>query len=133
MIKSLSVHPGVFSFGLAWKEPEFYPDDYQFIAGCRLFCAREDYRSHDQSIPGSATTLRVIHLHPGSVCRVDLKAIYNPASIDAGLTQTFQTAFLSKYCMYQKLLLSNLWYYFDLSRIFLFIYKACMHAPAPFL
>ena len=97
MIKSLIVHPGIFSFGLSWQEPEFFPDHYQFITNCRLFCARTDYRYIDIPIPRTETTLRVIDLSPGSVCRVNLKAVYNPASIDAGLTETLQTAFLRKF------------------------------------
>ena len=97
MIKSLSFDPGIFSFGLSWQKPEFVPDHYQFIVHCQLFCAQTGYYHNDVPLPQIETSLRLCYLRPGSVCQVTVKAVYNPASIDPGLTETVRTAFLSKY------------------------------------
>ena len=96
MINSLNLQPGIFSFGLSWQKPEFVPDHYQFTTHCQLVCASTEYYHNEVPVPAEETTLRVVELMPGSVCRVTLKAVYNPASIDKGLTGTVETSFLSK-------------------------------------
>ena len=91
MIKDYRVDTTYDSLTLSWSTPEYLPEVYKWDVSCMLLCQNTVYIGGS----GIASPLETKHyspkLHPGSRCVTKFLAIYNPASLDAGLTNTVYT------------------------------------------
>ena len=95
MIRHYSVSTGSNYVELKWTYPMFLPERYQmkYMCGMKLKATSTpnlDMKIHlvksAQSLSRDTTSVRLSDLRPGSICVLILVAVYNPASIDAGIT-----------------------------------------------
>ena len=97
------VRPHTFVSGLDyvrlnWTRPKFPPEQYQFSFVCTRNPTCAPIQDMDNSILGNmqflssdTTFVRISGLGPSSSCTLFLLAVYNPASIDSGISITGMT------------------------------------------
>ena len=91
MIKSISTAAGANFIYITWSQPEFLPDSYQVKIICLRIPTETEYVDMKLEVSAYDTMLTVDKLLPGSRCVFTLHAIYNPASIDDGITLGIST------------------------------------------
>ena len=84
---------------IIWTRPEFQPYLYKQKTSCKLLCDHRTYYLNEALLNGAETMTTLHALRPGSVCLIKHKAVYNPASIDSGITLTAHTHYSSKRLM----------------------------------
>ena len=76
-----------------WSSVLYMPERYQVTFSCRLESNNSHYVSAKiANISPENCLLRVSKLFPGTVCVINLIAVYNPASIDEGITLICNTS-----------------------------------------
>lgn len=74
---------------ISWIPPIYHPITFQLHISCKKLSRNKGYFKSTQSLQSLSTSFETdIHVKRRSVCKVTLTAIYNPASIDAGITAT---------------------------------------------
>lgn len=99
MITFHSVSSGMDYIQVHWTLPKYAPERYQLRYSCQsrsTFLCRDggDYVTGTmQSLNENfnTTEIKISELHPSSVCKLNLLAVYNPASIDSGIDITATT------------------------------------------
>ena len=98
MIPSHSVTSGTNYIKLKWTLPRFQPERYQLIYVCTMksTSAPSQETNHSiitktQNLTSSTTLFKLFGLRPSSICILTLLAVYNPASIDKGISITRTT------------------------------------------
>ena len=98
MIRSHSVTSGTNYVKLKWTHPRFRPERFQlkYVCTMKSTCAPSQDTNHSimtktQNLTSRTTLFTIYDLHPSSICILTLLAIYNPASIDKGITLTGTT------------------------------------------
>ena len=93
MIRSHSVTSGTNYIKLKWTQPRFQPERYQlkYVCTMKSTCVPSHDTNHSimtktQNLTSNTTLFTISDLHPTSICILTLLAIYNPASIDKGIT-----------------------------------------------
>ena len=79
-----------------WTNPKFQPYLHEQKTYCRLLCDHRTYYINQALLNGEQTLATLYALRPGSVCLIKHKAMFNPASIDSGITLTAHTQYLRK-------------------------------------
>ena len=97
MIQNVSAFAGTDFFDIFWSPPSIPPMTYRINVACRLLCNNMEYNRAKVNRRPYLTTQNVDNLLPGSACTFTLLAVYNPASIDSGITRTVFTLNTSKY------------------------------------
>ena len=97
MVKSISAKADADFIRIKWSAPKFLPDSYQVDVTCRLMPNETEYILVNLNARPFATMLTIDKLFPGSLCVFTLLAIYNPASIDDGITRNIATLNSSMY------------------------------------
>ena len=69
-----------------WKKPHYSPMKWEIIATCKYECNDQIYLVNKTVLLPIETTLTFFGLASGSQCDFTLKAVYNPASIDEGIS-----------------------------------------------
>ena len=92
MIENLKTNSGLDYVEITWDRPIHDPIKYELTAWCRLQEGEEYITNHPKTIPSTHNRVRMSHLRQGSICRVNLLAVYNPASIDPGISVTESTS-----------------------------------------
>ena len=82
---------------LNWKALVINPLRYSVWYSCRYVRANTPYIQGDHNFSSKTVFVKISKLRPGSVCRVRLRAVYNPASIDRGLVEVLETKPASKF------------------------------------
>lgn len=82
---------------MQWRTKDVLPYSYKMLMLCRLLCANESYTLIKVRVDASVNQINFANLLPGSHCTIRLHAVFNPASLDPGLTFTKLTTFESKY------------------------------------
>lgn len=97
---------------LNWKVLVIIPLRYSVWYSCRYFRANTPYIQGDRNFSSKTVFVKISKLRPGSVCRVGLRAVYNPASIDRGLVEVLETNPASKFirvaCMCMQIYVVNI-------------------------
>ena len=91
MIKNVSAKAGTNYIEIVWSAPKLLPLSYLINVTCRLLYDGKEYINKVWEITPLDTILTIGKLYPGSQCLYNLLAIYNPASIDDGITGTIFT------------------------------------------
>ena len=98
MIRSHSVTSGTNYIKLKWTHPRFQPERYQlkYVCTAKSTCVPSQNTNHSiitktQNLTSNTTLFTISDLRPTSICILTLLAIYNPASIDKGITITGTT------------------------------------------
>ena len=114
MIQNLTSYSSVDYIQTMWKRPNYMPEHYELYYMCKLQNADSFYITSKLKNLNSATTIaRVSDLFPKSVCYITLFAVYNPASLDPGLTlitHTLGSANATRKCglaIFRKFLIVN--------------------------
>ena len=81
---------------VSWTSPEFKPYFYQLTTSCKLTCDARTYYLTEVMIDSHVSVRTVPNLLPASTCIIKLIAIYNPASLDPGITLSASTLCASK-------------------------------------
>ena len=89
--------PGVNDLMIYWTRPQFSPIEYKLIICCKLLCDHRTYHLREVILDGTVQSSTTPALKPGSVCLINFIAVYNPASIDAGIGISTHTLYTSKY------------------------------------
>lgn len=79
---------------LKWSIPNFFPSSYTLTYTCCLTSNQTMYMYTTAKVENIHSCVHMVNLtdlQPGSTCICTLLAIYNPASIDKGITYTFTT------------------------------------------
>ena len=82
-----------------WTNPEFQPYLHKQTTSCKLLCDNRTYYINEALLNGKQTLTTLYALRPGSVCLIKHIAVFNPASIDSGITLTAHTHYSSKCLM----------------------------------
>lgn len=96
MIQEIIVTQLLYSIEVRWIPPIFKPLYLELRTSCRLSCSDRIYFMNETLIPPFHTWTTISDLRPNTVCTVRLKALYNPASIDSGMTKIVRTLSTSK-------------------------------------
>ena len=92
MIQNWTCSSGEDYVNLMWNCPDYDPERYELYYSCKLQSDPYYYISSKLNSKNSTSTFaRVSELLPGSLCLLTLVAVYNPASIDPGLTVVTKT------------------------------------------
>ena len=98
MIRSHSVTSGTNYITLKWTHPRFQPERYQlkYVCTMKSTCVPIQDTNHSiiiktQNLTSNTTLFTISDLRPASICILTLLAVYNPASIDKGITITRTT------------------------------------------
>ena len=92
MILNLKTFAGPDYAGLRWDRPDYDPTKYEVRYLCKLFAEKADFiDSVTEILESNATNFRVDYLREDVMCSINLKAVYNPASIDSGIAVTVRT------------------------------------------
>ena len=93
MIPEYSVSTGRDHVELKWTNPKLLPESYQVKYMCGVKATSTPSLGmkiylvkNIQSLNPDTNSVRLSHLRQGSTCVLILIAVYNPASIDAGIT-----------------------------------------------
>ena len=86
MIKKISTAAGANFVYINWSQPIFLPESYLMKFNCWRMPTETEYVCLNLEILPFHTMLTVEELFPGSRCVFTLYSIYNPASIDDGIT-----------------------------------------------
>ena len=79
-----------------WNELYFPALKLEITATCKYECNGVIYLVNKTVLPPNATSFTFTGLAPGSECDFTLKAVYNPASIDEGISVTYMVLPMSK-------------------------------------
>ena len=88
--------PGVNDLVIHWIEPQYPPIEYKQIISCKLLCDHSTYHLAEAIVGRTVQSSTTLVLKPGSVCLINLIAMYNPASIDPGIGISTHTLYTSK-------------------------------------
>ena len=91
MIKNPRTNSGMDYVEIVWDRPKYLPTKYKFSYSCTLMGGEEYLTSQPETVHSTCIRVRVADLHHYSICRLNLLAVYNPASIDPGITVTEST------------------------------------------
>ena len=92
MIKFKPYLSGSNSVKVRWKRPKYDPLEYLISFNCGLKQALTYYLVLTITVPDpKAISYELTDLVPGTYCIVNLRAIYNPASIDHGISTKIST------------------------------------------
>lgn len=84
------------SIEISWDLAQFKPIHFEISFSCRLMCDSTPYQKARSFLQPSSVAFTQTGLYPGSVCEVELVALYNPASIDSGLKMVAYTLISSR-------------------------------------
>ena len=96
MIQACSLATGLDYIELSWTHPRFLPESYQLKYMCTLkvtskYNKKNYIQEKTRKLNSDTSSVRIPDLHPSSICTLILVAVYNPASIDSGITITGTT------------------------------------------
>ena len=97
MIKNVSAKADADFNCIIWSAAKLLPASYQVNVTCWLMPNETEYMWVNLNARPSDTMLTIDKLSPGSHCVFTLLSIYNPASIDDGITRTISTYSSSVY------------------------------------
>ena len=97
MVKNVSVTAGTDFVDIVWSLPKLLPMSYKVNVVCRLLYNGLEYKRLKIEATPLDTMVNVPSLLPGSHCVFTFHAIYNPASVDNGITHTVFTMNSSKW------------------------------------
>ena len=97
MIRNVSVTAEDDFIHITWSAAKLRPASYQVNVTCCLIHTETEYMQVMLGVSSFDTMLTVDKLFSGSLCVLTLRAIYNPASIDHGITRTISTTNSSVY------------------------------------
>ena len=86
MIRNISTAAGANFVHITWSQPKFLPSSYLVKFTCWRMPTETEYVCLHLEVLPFHTMLTIEELFPGSRCVFTLHAIYNPASIDVGIT-----------------------------------------------
>ena len=102
MIRNISAAAGTDFIDIIWSAPKLLPDSYKVNVTCRLVYNGIEYVRVRLVATPLDTIVTINNLLPGSRCVFTLLAVYNPASIDDGITRTIFTLSSSECSMSNK-------------------------------
>ena len=92
MVKNLKTIGGSDHVELKWDRPEYDPAKYDFTYSCKLIANGVEYIPRfTQTLESNATVCSVHNLTLDVACSLTLLAVYNPVSIDPGITVIAKT------------------------------------------
>ena len=92
MIKLETADCGSNFVHVKWKIPKYLPQRYRLRYSCKLSMQGNHYvQATIEIITYNSKGLKISGLSPQSTCVLTVFAIYNPASIDPGITITLIT------------------------------------------
>ena len=92
MITAHSCSSGWNYVDFKWAIPVYKPERYQLYYSCRLQLEENDYVNGElEDTTYTQNSFRVIGLRPSSACALTFFAVYNPASIDQGISVQVKT------------------------------------------
>ena len=93
MIRLHSLVSGSDYINLNWTRPEFLPGMYQLKFAVTMKPLRTSIHNMNDSVvaktlnlSSTTTSVNISGLRPSSICKINLLAVFNPASIDSGIT-----------------------------------------------
>lgn len=87
MVKELLVTIGHSVIALEWSKPRFLPSKYTLTYSCSLRSTGRVYLQKKVELDKVSTVTMLENIEPDSQCRIKLKANYNPAMLDSGISQ----------------------------------------------
>ena len=73
-----------------WKKTVHPAMRLEIVVKCKYNCENSEvYRVNEAALGPNETSFTLADLVPGSQCKFTLKAVYNPASMDKGISVTY--------------------------------------------
>ena len=91
MVNNISTTAGDDFVHISWSQPKFLPTSYRVEITCWLMHTETEYVFVKLEGSPFHTMFTMDKLFPESCCVFTLRAIYNPASIDDGITRAIST------------------------------------------
>ena len=91
MIHYLSITTTTDTVTVRWNKPEFLPESYHRTISCKHANEKNAYLQESINISSTKTEDIIPNLRPGSHCELRFFAVYNPASLDDGLSYMINT------------------------------------------
>ena len=95
------IKPGLNDLMIYWTQPQYPPIEYKQIISCKLLCDHRTFNLREVILDETVRSSTIRALKPGSVCLINLIAVYNHASIDPGVGISTHTLYTSKYSMFE--------------------------------
>ena len=78
------------SIQACWKKTVYPAMRLEIVVTCKYNCENgQKYRVNKSFLAPDETSFTLADLVPGSQCKFTLKAVYNPASMDKGISVTY--------------------------------------------
>ena len=127
LIRNLRTKSGLDNIRLSWDSPKLRPIKFELTFSCRLINGEEYITNVQQILDSTSISVQLGKLRTNSACKLNLLAVYNPASIDPGITVTKNTmckgtytnSTMQCYCIYTT---GNFYYYRDYVPAFKYTY-----------
>lgn len=106
MIGDLEVQPGIDHIVFTWKAPQYRPMHYLVDLKCKVVSTEETYIEEKYRLPSMNQFTTITDLIKDSRCRVTFTAVYNPATLDPGITinvKTLEAGNTCRECWYKRL------------------------------
>ena len=92
MIQNLQTNTGLDYVEITWDRPMHDPIKYELTYSCRLQKGEEYITNQPETLPSTSNSVRLSQLLQDSICKLNILAVYNPASIDPGISVTESTS-----------------------------------------
>ena len=109
MVKNLSATTGMDYIDIMWLPAKFLPTSYKIEVTCELTLNGMRYKHETYKADPLNTNLCIKDLQPRSMCVYIFFAVYNPASIDDGITNTVYTLHLGEWSFYTDIYPTNIY------------------------
>ena len=87
MIKEVEIKPHGSYIWLSWKTPEYLPANYVLQFSLTQESSGVVYAKMKWLLQSQSIFCMIQDVWPGSSCKLNLKAVYNPAALDEGITK----------------------------------------------
>ena len=87
MIKDFEIKLQQSFLWLSWKTPQYLPTHYILEYSLIQESSELVYTQAKRVFPLQSDFFIIEYVWPGSLCKVNLKAVYNPAALDKGITE----------------------------------------------
>ena len=101
LIKSFSVKYESHSMQMMWLKPYLLPTGYRLLLSCKNVTSDQIYTEKEQYLISDDVFVFTYGIYPNSRCETNFLAMYNPASIDRGISRTILTSPASEYSTFR--------------------------------
>ena len=91
MVEDVQTKGGAGSISIRWKSRRYLPQSYVIMCSCKVVGIEENNFDQTYHLYPNTRSFEILNLTSKSECSLNFKAVYNPASLDPGISLTITT------------------------------------------